>query len=284
VLPALVEEFIDAPRPVKVWYNTHTETVGGLATFAQGLIVTAPVVARVFVIVDRAQVQGVSFGQLADYLAVVGLAQVQPAAHVGESQTILTLFDGSPQAAPSRMTDWDRAFLKSLYATEQTGNQRAEIASTMVREMVPDPMEEVTINARRESLNKLREEMGKTEEAFYKAYNKANTEPDYQINCRDERVHMDDRLSLAMTYVRACNPRFVDKANEAETQGFFYGYAAIPAGLVIVSRLPAYQKHMLDVVQKNPDLIAAARKYYEIAKHYDAVRKEKFKDHWLVWD
>jgi hypothetical protein len=277
VAPAVVDEFIDAPRPVRVWYNTRSETVGGLGQMAQDLLVTAPVVSRVFVIVDRAQVQGVSVGQLADYLAVVGLAQVQPAAQVAETQSILTLFDRSSQPTPpTRMTDWDRAFLKSLYATEQTGNQRAEIASSMVREIVPDPLDEVTVHARRESLNKLHEEIGKTEEAFYKAYNKANTEPDYVINCRDDRAGMSN--------VRVCNPRFVDAANEAETQGFFSGVAALPAWVVVAARRPAYQKHMLDVVQKNPELIAAARKYYELSKHYDAVRKEKFKGRWLVWD
>jgi hypothetical protein len=146
----------------------------------------------------------------------------------------------------------------------------------MVGEMVADPLDEVTVRARRESLNKLRQEIEKTEEAFYKAYNKANTEPDYRINCRDEKA--------GQSYVRVCNPRFVDKANEDETQGFFYGYAAIPAGLVVAARRPAYQKHMREVIQKNPELIAAAGKYYELSKHYDAVRKEKFKGHWLVWD
>jgi hypothetical protein len=174
------------------------------------------------------------------------------------------------------MTDWDRAFLKSLYATEQTVNQRAEIATSMVHEIVPDPLDEVTVLARRESLNKLRQEIGETEETFYKAYNKANTEPDYVINCRYERAGMSN--------VRVCNPRFVDAANEAETQGFFYGYAAIPAGLMVAAKTQAYQKHMLDVVQKNPALVAAARKYYELSKHYEAVRKEKFKGRWIVWD
>jgi hypothetical protein len=54
---------------------------------------------RVFV-VDQAQLKGVSRWQLADYVAIVGLARLKPVARNSESQPILTLFDGQPQTAP----------------------------------------------------------------------------------------------------------------------------------------------------------------------------------------
>jgi hypothetical protein len=38
----------------------------------------------------------------------------------GTAHTILRLFEGPPESAPAGMTDWDRAFLKLLYATDQT--------------------------------------------------------------------------------------------------------------------------------------------------------------------
>ena len=85
-------------------------------------------------------------------------------------------------------------------------------------------------------------------------------------------------------HVRLCKPHFADTANEAEAQAFFEGQAAIPAWAVIAARMPAYRKHLRDLVQKDPKLIAAARRYYELTKHYEAVRKEKFKGRWLVWD
>ncbi len=74
---------------------------------------------RAFVIVDRTRMQGVTLEQLADY---VGMG----------------LFDGAPEAAPPPgMTDWDQAFLKSLYSTEQQSKvQRALIAKDMVREII----------------------------------------------------------------------------------------------------------------------------------------------------
>ncbi len=93
---------------------------------------------RVFVIVDRTQLQGVKLGQLADYVAMVGLAKIKPGAHLGDAPTILKLFDGAPQAAPTGMTDWDQSFLKGLYTTEQRSTlQRGQIARAMTRAIAP---------------------------------------------------------------------------------------------------------------------------------------------------
>ena len=95
-------------------------------------------ISRVFVIVDQTRLKGVSRGQLADYVAMVGLAEVKPGARLGDADTILTLFEAAPQAGRPGMSDWDRAFLKSLYASEARSRlQRSQIASNMVRVIVP---------------------------------------------------------------------------------------------------------------------------------------------------
>jgi hypothetical protein len=93
---------------------------------------------RVFVVVDKTKLQGVTVGQLADYAAMAGFAKLKPDARLGDAPTILTLFNGAPEAAPTGMTDWDQTFLKSLYATEQKSKlQRSQIARQMVREIAP---------------------------------------------------------------------------------------------------------------------------------------------------
>ena len=93
---------------------------------------------RVFVVVDRTQLHGVTFGQLAAYVAMVGLARLKPDARLGDAPTILTLFSGEPQVAPRGLTDWDQAFLKSLYATAPLAKgQSGQIAREMVREIAP---------------------------------------------------------------------------------------------------------------------------------------------------
>lgn len=114
---------------------------GGTNPWAQASRLTLNVVWAIyhaFVVVDPTQFKGVTLGQLADYVAMAGLAQVKTDARLGGAPTILTLFDGAPQAASAGMTDWDRAFLKSFYSTEQkSALQRGEIALDMAREITP---------------------------------------------------------------------------------------------------------------------------------------------------
>ncbi len=51
---------------------------------------------RVFVVVDKSQLRGVTRGQLADYVALVALADLKPGAKLGDAATILRLFAGTP--------------------------------------------------------------------------------------------------------------------------------------------------------------------------------------------
>jgi hypothetical protein len=160
----IVDEFIKTPRPVRVWYNSSPEGAdyatpglgfpsnvadmnggGGLAMptiseWERSSHVASTLVrtfSTVFVVVNLRQLQGVTRGQLADYVGMVGFAQIKPTARLNDARTILKLFDGTPQAAPPGLTDWDQAFVRSLYATEQGSKvQRALIAKDMVREIV----------------------------------------------------------------------------------------------------------------------------------------------------
>jgi hypothetical protein len=168
--PFRVDEFIDTPRPVRVWFNSYETAAGWDAPMPQGPPPSAQVlgggmvsalsaptysgpgllgashlvsnvvfsVSYVYVVVDRARLHGVSRGQFADYVGMVSLAEIKTTAHVGDAQSILKLFDGPPQAALPGMSDWDRAFLKSLYGTFQASKlQRSLITRAMVREIAP---------------------------------------------------------------------------------------------------------------------------------------------------
>ena len=142
----VVDEFIKTPHAVRVWYNSDGKDRWGMPLGGCGgvcdptggshlLWETVWTFSRVFVIVDQKRLQGVELGQLADYVAMVGFAKLKPEARLGDAPTILKLFDGDPRTAPTRMTGWDQAFLKSLYATEQMSKlQRGEIARDIVRD------------------------------------------------------------------------------------------------------------------------------------------------------
>jgi hypothetical protein len=130
----VIEAFIRSPRAVRVWYYTHCSRGDG-CTPGRGLSsIILYDFFRVFVIVDQTRLSGVTIGQLADYVSMVSLAQIKAGAQLGDAPTILKLFEVAPQAAPAGMTDWDGAFLKSLYDTEPRPRaQRRLIARAMVR-------------------------------------------------------------------------------------------------------------------------------------------------------
>lgn len=79
---------------------------------------------RAVVIVDVDQVQDLSILQLADYIAMVSLAQIDPDADTSGYASILNVFD-DPEGSAS-LTSWDEAFLGGLYSAER--NAAAQIA------------------------------------------------------------------------------------------------------------------------------------------------------------
>lgn len=73
---------------------------------------------RSIIIVDVERLAGANLVQLADYLALVALAQVDAEADTATFPTILNLFD-DPASAPAGLTDWDRSYLQALYEHDQ---------------------------------------------------------------------------------------------------------------------------------------------------------------------
>jgi hypothetical protein len=89
-------------------------------------------------IVDTRRMKGVSFGQVAAYVAMIGLAQIRPEANVIEAPSILNLFAGGAKAPPPGLTSWDESFLKAVYDTRVTDRaQIAAIKTSMVQAVAP---------------------------------------------------------------------------------------------------------------------------------------------------
>lgn len=143
--PAL-REFRTADRPVRWWHvsmPTDSET-GQRAIRLPGDIdpttgqPAAPVVAvfaasrinsqirddmsKVMIIVDVDQLADTNLVQLADYLAFISLAQVDPDGDTAAYDTILNLFD-APQGVDG-LTEWDASYLESLYRVQDSPVQR----------------------------------------------------------------------------------------------------------------------------------------------------------------
>ena len=73
---------------------------------------------RSIIIVDVDRLAGANVVQLADYLALVALAQIDAEADTAPYPTILNLFE-DPASAPTGLTDWDRSYLTALYEHDQ---------------------------------------------------------------------------------------------------------------------------------------------------------------------
>ena len=153
-----LDDFMTVDRPVRWWNisipvdeNTGRRAVRLAAdTDAAGELV-APIVRlgaasrlttqvvddtqRAYIIVDVDRIQNVSLEQLADYIAFVSLAQVDPDADTSGFATILNIFADPEQTRT--LTDWDKAYLRGLYETVRTREnfsaQRTEVVDSIVR-------------------------------------------------------------------------------------------------------------------------------------------------------
>jgi len=93
----------------------------------------------VVVLVDARSTGKVTLAQLADYISVVSLSQIDLTADLGGVDSILRLFaQPRPEVPPAGITEWDYSFLKGLYrASYSPMNQQRDIAARMVRELAP---------------------------------------------------------------------------------------------------------------------------------------------------
>jgi hypothetical protein len=166
---APLKSFLTTPRPVRVWYNRDFGSGDGLPAIDQPLQLaggtgpgtgatataenTYPVIALhtpggtrlawdgvqnlslVIAVIDTTRINNLSVGQLADYVGMVGLAEVHLDARVG-APSILQLFNAAGDGLPHSLSSWDEAFLKSLYDT----NQRSVLQLQTIEEHMTDTL------------------------------------------------------------------------------------------------------------------------------------------------
>lgn len=153
-----LEDFTNTTAPVRWWHVNQTvsadgQSVGGDTPGTQVMRtsqapsrvrrMTRQDFLRVLIVVDARQANGVTFQALSDYLAMVSLAQLDPAGETTGVPTILSLFAdrdaGNP--VPAGMTQWDEAYLDGLYNARRTAPtdlwQRRDIAARMVEQLDP---------------------------------------------------------------------------------------------------------------------------------------------------
>ena len=95
---------------------------------------------RSVIIVDVERLAGANLVQLADYLALVALAQVDAEADTSAFPTILNLF-ADPASAPAGLTDWDRSYLTALYEHDQLRINRNSQVRSVAEAVIQDRRE-----------------------------------------------------------------------------------------------------------------------------------------------
>jgi hypothetical protein len=133
------------------------------------------------------------------------------------------------------------------------------------------PVEEVTVQAHKEKMSQLRLEIKKSVDDFYDAFNKANTVPEYETHCRDEKP-WNSNIAHHM-----CTPRLMDDANEQAAQGFMDGFATVPAATLIALRMPGYKNHLQALIHDDPNVRQAALHFDALTQQYAATSTEKLK-------
>jgi len=143
--------------PIKTWHNAIVEPSDGRASTGSRLTNGAPVgkagcplrgrieagcwehITAVVVLVDASKTGKVTLTQLADYISVLSLSQIDLTAGLGGADSILQLFaEPRPDVPPAGLTAWDYAFLNGLYrASYSPKDQQRDIEARMVRELVP---------------------------------------------------------------------------------------------------------------------------------------------------
>jgi hypothetical protein len=139
-----VNRMIRTDRPVRVWHNAcnvpplrgYYEPTGMLncgAGVTGSRLVHAAVRAiySAIVVVDLIRIEGLTFNQLSDYVAMVGLAKIRSDPEIGAVPSILGLFAADAAVRSQGMTAWDRSFLSAIYDT--TDGSVTELAQIKLR-------------------------------------------------------------------------------------------------------------------------------------------------------
>jgi len=161
--PAALQAFLSSDSPVRWWQVSMPldADTGERATRIQGecsgtcsgpgsVFESAPAIRvtasrlttqivddiiRTVVVVDAHQLANIQAQQLADYIAMVTFAQIDPQADTSSYASILNVFE-EPDTASS-LTEWDKAYLNGLYGTIRTrknlNSARTEVASSIGR-------------------------------------------------------------------------------------------------------------------------------------------------------
>ncbi|HEY4212019.1 MAG TPA: hypothetical protein VGM84_11100 [Steroidobacteraceae bacterium] len=135
-----------------------------------------------------------------------------------------------------------------------------------------DVTAEVTVEGHKEKMYRLRKEVDKAADAFFAAFNRANTVPGYNTHCQDEQP--------TGTYiaVHKCTPKFVDDANGSASMAFVSGRTYDSEAAAVPLRMALYRKQIHVLIKADPKVRKAAFEFDALMERYKATGREKVKE------
>jgi hypothetical protein len=143
-------------------------------------------------------------------------------------------------------------------------------------------LEEVLIEGNRNSLSSARKAIDDAEDRLYARFNELSEGDAFDIECSVE-APTGTLLKRRMCHVKGLQPW--DRAG-AESILFSAG-GTVSMVMTHVMRegfIAESKKRMRDLLRKDPELLRALLERARLEKHYEELRKEKFRNRWVVWD
>jgi hypothetical protein len=163
---APVERFIETPRPVRAWYNDYVMDPDSGSEIGDLLILsvaagggprsypgnrvprggsrltytTVRAIGSAIVIIDARKATGLNLGQLADYVSLISLTEINLDTDVSEAPSILNVFRELESSPPQGLSIWDQALLHAVYtSTQKDRMQLSEIRTATLESIVAAP-------------------------------------------------------------------------------------------------------------------------------------------------
>jgi len=181
------------------------------------------------------------------------------------------------------------ALLLSLVAAPALAGKVEAVAPSNVGAV--SSLEEVVIQGDR-TLSAARKAMVDAEDRFYARWNDLNDDRKFDIRCHNE-IPSDHPSRI---WHRVCQPAFLEDMVQVASAEFVQamqggttagrGQVMLPSsnpGQVMLMRAEM-KKRTLAMLQKDPELMRALLEHARLQQHFEVLRKEKFRNRWIVWD
>jgi hypothetical protein len=142
--------FKTSDAPVRWWHVSQTVLADTGAAYLPGSSVRVRSAGRLrsnvrqemshaLIILDASRIGTISFASLADYVAMVALAQVDADADTREYPSVLNLFAEGSGERNTRLTQWDLDYLTALYEVPGDASSAGREANHIARKMLEEP-------------------------------------------------------------------------------------------------------------------------------------------------